>query len=86
MPVGRIEYYHLGPMTFSEFLTALDPGLTSSCTEYHIDQPMPLTAHHKLIKRQREYLFVGGMPEAVQVFVETGSPSARKQRELADRG
>ena len=34
---------------------------------------MPVTAHQKLIKRQREYLFVGGMPEAVQVFVETGA-------------
>lgn len=31
---------------------------------------MPATAHRKLISRQREYLFVGGMPEAVNVFVE----------------
>ena len=73
MPVGRIEYYHLGPLTFSEFLTALDPGLTSYCTEFHINQTIPQTAHKKLIKRQREYLFVGGMPEAVQVFVETSA-------------
>jgi hypothetical protein len=34
MPVGRIEYYHLGPMTFREFLTALDPNLVSYCTEF----------------------------------------------------
>jgi len=73
MPVGRIEYYHLGPMTFSEFLTALEPKLVSYCTEFKIDQTIPLTAHQKLIKRQREYLFVGGMPEAVQVFIETGA-------------
>ncbi len=71
IPVGRIEYYHLGPMTFSEFLAALDPNLVSYCTEFQIDQPMPLSAHQKLTKRQREYLFVGGMPEAVQVFIET---------------
>lgn len=73
MPVGRIEYYHLGPMTFREFLTALDSGLVSYCTEFQIDQTIPLTAHKKLIKHQREYLFVGGMPEAVQAYVETGS-------------
>ena len=73
MPVGRIEYYHLGPMTFSEFLAALDPKLVSYCTKFQIDQPIPLTAHQKLTKRQREYLFVGGMPEAVQVFIETGA-------------
>ena len=71
MPVGRIEYYHLGPMTFHEFLMAIAPGLTSYCTEFHINQSMPLAAHQKLVKLQREYLFVGGMPEAVQVYVET---------------
>jgi len=28
MPVGRIEYYHLGPMTFKEFIAAVEPELT----------------------------------------------------------
>lgn len=70
MPVGRIEYYHLGPMTFSEFLAAVEPGLTPYCSEFHIHQSIPSIAHGKLIKRQREYFFVGGMPEAVQLFAE----------------
>jgi uncharacterized protein len=70
MPVGRIEYYHLGPMTFKEFLTAVEPGLTPYLSDFHISHPLPETAHQKLIKRQREYLFVGGMPEAVSVFAE----------------
>ncbi len=70
MPVGRIEYYHLGPMTFREFLTAVEPGLPPYLSEFQINQTIPLTAHQKLIKRQREYLFVGGMPEAVHAFVE----------------
>jgi len=26
-PVGRIEYYHLGLMTFSEFVLAVEPEL-----------------------------------------------------------
>lgn len=73
MPVGRIEYYHLGPMTFEEFLQAVDPGLVAYCTDFHIGRSMPLAAHRRLIQRQREYLFVGGMPEAVQVYVETGA-------------
>jgi len=70
MPVGRIEYYHLGPMTFTEFLTAVEPGLLPYLSEFHIYQTLPVTAHQKLIKHQREYLFVGGMPEAVQAFTE----------------
>ena len=73
MPVGRIEYYHLGPMTFSEFLFAVEPGLSSYLSEFQINHPIPETAHKKLIKRQREYLFVGGMPEAVNAFVEENS-------------
>jgi predicted AAA+ superfamily ATPase len=72
MPVGRIEYYHLGPMKFGEFLNAIDPDMVSYCSEFHIYQSMPVAAHKKLIKRQREYLFVGGMPEAVCAYKEKG--------------
>ncbi|MGB9498706.1 MAG: ATP-binding protein [Dissulfuribacterales bacterium] len=75
MPVGRIEYYHLGPMTFKEFLTAVEPGLMPYLSGFHIQQAIPSTAHQKLIKRQREYLFVGGMPEAVQAFAEQSALS-----------
>ena len=73
MPVGRIEYYHLGPMTFSEFLSAVEPGLNQYLSGFHIDKSIPVTAHQKLVKRQREYLFVGGMPEAVSAFSEENS-------------
>lgn len=70
MPVGRIEYYHCGPMTFSEYLAGIEPELLSYLSGFQINQALPQTAHRKLINRQREYLFVGGMPEAVQAFVE----------------
>ena len=70
MPVGRIEYYHLGPVTFSEFLNVIDPKMVPYCSEFNIHQSIPVTAHQKLVKRQREYLFVGGMPEAVSTYVE----------------
>ena len=77
MPVGRIEYYHLGPLTFLEFLNAVEPELSSYLSGFHIgfhiNRPIPETAHKKLIKRQREYLFVGGMPEAVYAFTEENS-------------
>jgi len=73
MPVGRIEYYHLGPMTFGEFLTAVEPGLNPYLSEFPAKTTIPETAHHKLLNRQREYLFVGGMPEAVDAFVHENS-------------
>jgi predicted AAA+ superfamily ATPase len=70
MPVGRIEYYHLGPMTFREFLTAIEPGLNRYLAEFRANQSIPQAAHQKLVKRQRDYLIVGGMPEAVYAFAE----------------
>ncbi len=73
MPVGRIEYLHLGPMTFKEFLHAVEPSLEPQITGYSIGKRFSKAAHEKLKKRQREYFFVGGMPEAVLVFKETGS-------------
>lgn len=72
MPVGRIEYYHLGPVTFGEFLNVIDPNMVPYCSNFNIHQGIPITAHQKLVKRQREYLFVGGMPEAVSAYVEKG--------------
>lgn len=73
MPVGRIEYYHLGPITFKEFLNAMEPGLVPFLTGYHVHQTLSATAHLKLVKRQREYLFTGGMPEAVLAYKEEDS-------------
>jgi uncharacterized protein len=73
MPVGRIEYHHLGPMTFREFLMALEPSLCEYLDRLEFRHNIPATAHQKLLARQREFLFIGGMPEAVSAFRETGS-------------
>jgi len=73
MPVGRIEYYHLGSMTFKEFLGAAEPALSKYLSNFQLDQALPEAAHHKLTKRQREFLFLGGMPEAVNAYIEEGS-------------
>jgi len=73
MPVGRIEYYHLGPMFFKEFLDAIEPELTKYISAFDMQRGIPVSAHQKLLKRQREYLFTGGMPEAVLVYGESES-------------
>ncbi len=73
MPVGRIEYMHLGPMTFKEFIMAVDPPLSQYIENFSIHAPLPAAAHETLKKRQREYVLIGGMPEAVQVWCESES-------------
>ncbi len=75
MPVGRVEYYHLGPLTFREFVAAIEPDLSAYVPLIKPGIALPEAAHRRLLEKQREYLFVGGMPEAVSVFQETGSLS-----------
>jgi predicted AAA+ superfamily ATPase len=60
-------------MTFGEFLGAVEPGLNRYLSEFRVNESIPETAHQKLAKRQREFLFVGGMPEAVYAFAEENS-------------
>ena len=78
MPVGRIEYMHLGPMTFTEFITAVEPPLAGYIEHFSpAAAPLPLTAHEKLKKKQREYILAGGMPEAVKIWCDTGISNNR---------
>ncbi len=74
MPVGRIEYLHLGPLTFDEFLLALDRNqLSQFLNDYHINDLLPEAIHLELMKLFRQYLIIGGMPEAVCSYANTHS-------------
>lgn len=72
MPVGRVTYMYLGPMTFCEFLAETAPDLIPYARQAAAGEPVPQTAHEKLTASMRRYLFVGGMPEAVLAYVESG--------------
>lgn len=77
MPVGRIQYLHMGPMTFSEFLLAMDEErLHDFINSYEMGQKTGEVAHQRLLELLRSYYFIGGMPEAVAVFAETRSYKA----------
>jgi len=69
MPVGRIQYLHMGPMTFREFLDALDEkALAAAIDSYAPGKELGTVVHGRLLKLLRAYYFVGGMPEAVAVY------------------
>ncbi len=74
MPVGRIQYLHMGPMTFSEFLLAMDEErLQNFIHHYEPDQEIGEIVHQRLLHLLRSYYYIGGMPEAVAVFVDSRS-------------
>lgn len=71
-PVGYEEEYDVYPMDFEEFLWA--KGISQEVYDvvrnaYRKRQPVPEFIHQQLSRYYREYLVVGGMPEAVQKFV-----------------
>lgn len=86
MPVGRISYLHLEPLSFSEFLLAADPELHRFFVAWRLGDELPESRHRMLLRRQREYLVVGGMPEAVLAWLESGlfGDVQQAQREIVD--
>lgn len=80
MPVGRVDYLHMGPMTFSEFLLALDESkLLSVISEWEPGREINTVAHQRLLELLRLYYNVGGMPEAVKRYADTRSLSAASE-------
>ena len=74
MPVGRVEYAHLGPMSFEEFLQALGRERLKKWLDlYSVGDTIPLALHRELLSLVRQYCIVGGMPEAVAAFARNGS-------------
>ena len=77
MPVGRVEYLYLGPVTFEETLAAMEKSvLLDLLGNYHLHEVFPQSAHDQLLELQRVWLLVGGMPEAIQRFIDTNSLDA----------
>jgi hypothetical protein len=57
MPVGRVDYLNMGPMTFLEFLIATDEDkLADYLQKFTLGQRLPDSAHEKFIELMREAL------------------------------
>lgn len=71
-PVGKVNFLHMYPMSFFEFLSALGHKKIRHLLEnYNTDDPLPNPIHEKLLQLLKYYFFVGGMPEAVSEYVKT---------------
>ena len=72
MPVGRVEFLYVHPLSFKEFLIAGGENLlVNYLSLYNTDKTITNLIHEKLLKLLRTYFFVGGMPEAVKTYFET---------------
>lgn len=75
MPVGRITYAHVEPLSFEEFLVANEKQfLCDYIHAYHCNDEIPDLIHQQLLSLFNEYTFVGGMPAAVASWITEQSP------------
>lgn len=80
-PVGKVDFLQMYPMDFEEFLWAVGEDRIADAINSN-DSNLLLSLHDKAIDLLRQYYFVGGMPEAVLTYVETGS--ILKVRQIQD--
>jgi len=82
-PVGKVSFTELYPMSFKEFLRATDPRLYSMVMQTGVPDDYASGRLQSLLK---EYLVVGGMPEAVSKWIETRNVGEvdRTLKEIAD--
>ncbi len=68
-PVGKVDFLSLYPLSFKEFLAATAGERFVQLLDSQ-DYPMITPFKQTYIDALKQYYFVGGMPEAVQSFVE----------------
>lgn len=69
-PVGKVDFMDIRPLTFYEFLNACGKELWTNALRAGQWELM-LPFHEQLTNLLRIYLYVGGMPEVVQTYIDT---------------
>lgn len=71
-PVGKVSFLEMGPLSFSEYLKAIElDALATWMSQIHVGDVIPGAVASLLSDELRRYFAVGGMPEAVARWRET---------------
>lgn len=75
-PVGKVQFMTLYPLDFEEYLMARGENelikMIVDC--FCSNTPLDTAFHERALEYYKEYLFVGGMPEAVEEFGKNQNP------------
>ncbi len=70
MPVGRIQFFYLEPLSFLEFLEADQQAMmVAYLKKITLNESIPDALHQTLMAAIQNYCLIGGMPEAVQSWI-----------------
>ncbi len=74
LPIGSLDIQHMYPMDFEEFLYANGVGtfaIDAMRENFNNNLPLSDAMHLKMMDLFKKYLLVGGLPKAVEIFVES---------------
>lgn len=74
IPIGSIRILRMYPLDFEEFLIANNISSTTIANmraSFDANQSLPEAIHNKILSIFKRYLLVGGMPDAVNAYLET---------------
>lgn len=73
-PVGKVDSLNLFPLTFEEYLLNVNPAILKMIKEHFESKtPMENVYHELSMNLLHEYLTIGGLPEALDVFIQEKS-------------
>lgn len=82
-PVGKVNFLHLYPLSFFEFLSAIGQDKIRSFLEgVSTYDPIPTPIHEKLLGFLKTYFFTGGMPEVVFEYAKTTNLNVVREVQL----
>ncbi len=79
IPMGSIRRIQMYPLDFEEFLLANGIGrmvIDSMRDHFNELKPLPVGVHDNIIALFKKYLLVGGLPEAVNQYINTSNIQA----------
>jgi predicted AAA+ superfamily ATPase len=73
-PVGKVNVLDIYPLTFEEYLSAVDDGMFRYYNSVESTKDYITAFHEKMSEHYRKYLIIGGMPECVQSWIDNANP------------
>ncbi|HYF98379.1 MAG TPA: AAA family ATPase, partial [Coxiellaceae bacterium] len=74
MPVGRVQFLYLKPLSFKEFLWAqAKENLSEYLEQLNLNDDIPSAIHEELLTQIRLYLVLGGMPAVLNSYLANQS-------------
>ena len=69
-PVGKVNFLHIYPFSFIEYLNARGEDLlVEKLSSLPNLDPLPEAIHERLLNHFKLFLFLGGMPEVIQDYI-----------------